>query len=317
MKPNPHSSGKIRQTSAAMLVVCAAWLANETRAAGQFDACRATATDMAKSCQAAAKSDYSLAFAQCENVSNPANRQACEKQATLDFNDAVKTCRDAHAARVSACGKLGRAPYDPVIDPANFVRGVTNPYFPLPPGTKFIYEGNTSDGFERDEFFVTRNTRVILGVTCVEVHDSVFTDGELTEDTLDWFAQDRDGNVWYFGENTHELVDGLISTIEGSFIAGQDGAKPGIIMKAHPMVGDFYQQEFSLGNAEDFAETVALNESVTVPAGAFSSCLKSAETTPLEPDLLEYKYYAPNVGNVLTVDGKTGSRLELIRITHE
>ena len=98
-------------------------------------------------------------------------------------------------------------------------------------------------------------------------------------------------------------------------MAGVDGAKPGIIMKAHPAVADFYRQEFSLANAEDFAETKGLDETVTVPAGTYPHCLKSQETTPLEPDLLEYKYYAPNVGNVLTVDGHTGERIELVQIT--
>src|SRR5262249_59969637 len=116
--------------------------------------------------------------------------------------------------------------------------------------------------------------RVILGVTCVEVHDTVTLDGELSEDTLDWFAQDKDGNVWYFGENTHELEDGLITTIEGTFMAGVNRDKPGIIMKAHPAVGDFYRQEFSLANAEDFAETLSLNEIVTVPFGTFNHLLK-------------------------------------------
>src|SRR5262249_40103866 len=157
--------------------------------------------------------------------------------------------------------------------------GINNPYFPLVPGTTFIYEGQTPDGFEHDEFAVTHNTRTILGVTCIEVHDSVRTDGKLTEDTLDWFAQDVEGNVWYFGENTHELVDGLITTIDGTFMAGENGAKPGVIMKAHPLIGDFYRQEADLDNAEDFAETVSLNESVSVgnPPQTFSRCLKSKE----------------------------------------
>jgi len=156
-----------------------------------------------------------------------------------------------------------------------------------------------------------------MGVTCVEVRDTVKHDGVLTEDTLDWFAQDRDGNVWYFGENTHELVDGLISTIDGTFMAGVDGAKAGIVMKAHPMVADFYRQEFSLDNAEDLAEVVSLTESVTVPAGSYSPCLKTRETSPLETDLLEFKYYAPNVGNILTVDAKTGETTALVQITTE
>jgi hypothetical protein len=158
---------------------------------------------------------------------------------------------------------------------------------------------------------------VIAGVTCIEVHDSAFTNGALTEDTLDWFAQDKDGNVWYFGENTQELEDGLITTIEGTFMAGVNGDKPGIVMKAHPAVGDFYRQEFSLGNAEDYAETLSLNESVTVPFGSFDHCLRSQETTPLEPDLLEDKFYAPGVGSVLEVDENTGERTELIKIVTE
>src|SRR4029078_4595279 len=130
-------------------------------------------------------------------------------------------------------------------------------------------EGQTAQGFEHDEFAVTHHTRVILGVRCVEVHDTVKTDGQLTEDKLDLLAQDRDGNVWYFGENTHELEDGLITTIDGTFMAGVNGDKPGIIMKAQPAVNDFYRQEFSIGNAEDLAEVVAVDESVSVPAGDY------------------------------------------------
>src|SRR5204863_6765206 len=142
------------------------------------------------------------------------------------------------------------------------------------------------NGLEHDEFAVTHNTRIIAGVTCVEVQDRVFTNGVLTEDTLDWFAQDRAGNVWYFGENTHELEDGLISTIDGSFRAGVEGDKPGIIMEASSAIGDFYRQEFSLANAEDFAEVVALDDSVTVPAGSYAHCLRTRENSPLEPDVL-------------------------------
>jgi len=279
------------------------------------DACRLTANDVLTSCRSGADSDYQLALGKCENLADPAQRQACQSQASADLRDARQTCQAQNDARLTACQRLGRAPYDPVIDPSNFVPQVDNPYFPLTPGTTFIYEGQTVDGFEHDEFAVTRNTRVILGVTCVEVHDTVTTDGELTEDTLDWFAQDRDGNVWYFGENTHELEDGLITTIDGTFMAGVNGDKPGIIMKAHPAIGDFYRQEFSLDNAEDFADTLSLTETVTVRAGTFHNCLKSQETTPLETDLLEDKFYAPGVGNVLTVDARTGDRVELVRIT--
>jgi hypothetical protein len=229
----------------------------------------------------------------------------------------LQSCADQNDVRLAACDRFGPAPYDPVIDPSNFVAQVDNPYFPLTPGTTFVYEGQTAEGFEHDEFAVTHRTRVILGVRCVEVHDTVRTDGQLTEETLDWFAQDRDGNVWYFGENTHELEDGLITTIDGTFKAGVNGDTPGIIMKAHPAIGDFYRQEFSLNNAEDFAETRSLTQTVHVPTGTYHNCLKSKETTPLETDLLEFKFYAPGVGNILTVDARTGDRVELVRIRRE
>ncbi len=281
------------------------------------NACQQTATDVLAGCRASAQSDYQIALGKCVNVSDQAARKACQKQAAADLDDALQTCKGGFGVREETCDKLGPAPYDPVIDPANFVAKIDNPFFPLVPGTTFIYEGQTSEGLMRDVFAVTHNTRVIDGVTCVEVHDSVFTDGELTEDTLDWFAQDKDGNVWYFGENTAELEDGLISTIDGTFMAGVDGDKPGIVMKAQPAVGDFYRQEFSLGNAEDEAETLGLNASVTVPYGSFQHCLRSEETTPLEPDALEDKFYASGVGNVLTVDEETGERCELVQIITE
>ena len=279
-----------------------------------FDACARTSEQAKSSCLEAAQSNYVNALGKCTNISDPSARQACQDQALADLNDAQQTCQGGFVVRQIACDKLGPAPYDPVIDPANFVTTIDNPYFPLPPGTTLIYEGQMPDGLERDEMAVTHNTRVILGVTCVEVHDSVFTDGVLTEDTLDWYAQDRDGNVWYFGENTQELEDGLISTISGTFMAGVNNDKPGIIMKAHPAVGDFYRQEFSLNNAEDFAQTLSLNEVVRVRAGTFNHCLKSQEKSPLEPDVLEDKFYAPGIGSVLEVDRSTGARSELVRI---
>jgi hypothetical protein len=302
---------------AAMFVtglILASTLAGGAATSGATNPCQRTADAIERSCLAEAQSDYHLALAKCENILNPGERKACRDQAAADLKEALRTCDDQHDAREAACARLGPAAYDPVIKPNDFVATIDNPYFPLKPGTTFIYEGQTEAGFEHSEFAVTHNTKVILGVTCVEVRDTVFTDGELTEDTLDWFAQDKYGNVWYFGENTHELEDGLITTIDGTFTAGVNGDKPGIIMKAHPAVGDFYRQEFSLGNAEDFAETLSVNESVTMRVGSFSNCLQSQETTPLETDLLEHKFYAPGVGNVLTIDVKTGSRVEIVRI---
>src|SRR5215468_10456908 len=288
------------------------------RARAGSDACRTTAATMLRSCQTGARADASLALAKCGNDPNAASRRACVKQASTDTKDAMATCVDERHVRLGACKKLGPAPYHPTIDPAKFVdpntHPIDNPFFPLMPGTTFIYETNAPDGLEHDEFAVTHNTRVIFGVKCTEVHDTVTTNGVLAEDTLDWFAQDTDGNVWYFGENTHELADGLINTIDGTFMSGVDGAQPGIIMEAHPKVGDFYRQEFDLNNAEDFAEVVGLNDSVTVPFRSFTNCLNTRETTPLEPELHEHKFYAAGVGNVLETDEDAGTRTELIQI---
>src|SRR6266404_5872386 len=308
-----NRSGHLAAVSAAGVLLILSLTGSAVIAQG-VDACGQTSEQAKRSCLDGAQSNYVNALGKCTNLSDPSERQACQDQALTDLNDAQATCQAGFVVRQTACGSFGPAPYDPVIDPANFVATIDNQYFPLQPGTTFIYGGQMPGGFERDEFAVTHNTRVILGVTCVEVHDSVFTDGVLTEDTLDWFAQDRDGNVWYFGENTHELEDGLITTIDGTFMAGVNGDKPGIIMKAHPAIGDFYRQEFSLNNAEDFADTLSLTESIPVPAGTFHNCLKSKETTPLEPDILEHKFFAPGVGNVLTVDATTGDRVELVRI---
>jgi len=284
------------------------------RAAGEADFCLMTAQAALRSCRVKARSDLWLAIGKCDNVAAAAKRKTCREQASATLKDALTECEDQHAVRQTACQRLGPEPYAPLIDPANFVDRIDNPYFPLTPGTVFIYEGQTKDGFERDEFFVTHKTVKILGVTTIEVHDTVTVDGELTEDTLDWFAQDKEGNVWYFGENTMELEDGRPSTLAGSFKAGVNRAKPGIIMEAHPAIGDFYRQEFDLGNAEDFAEVKSLSDTVSVPVGKFTDCLRTRETTPLEPDLKEAKWYAPGIGNVLTKDLNTGEKSKLVRI---
>lgn len=288
---------------------------NIAAAAGATNFCRLTSEKMLHSCLGEAQGDSWLASAKCSNISDAAERAACRQQVPPDHKDARQTCHEQKDARNAVCNRLGGERYDPAIDPANFVPTVNHPLFPLVPGTTFIYEGQTAGGLEHNEFVVTNNTKVILGVACIEVHDTARLNGELIEDTLDWFCQDVPGNVWYFGENTTELEGGLIVSLEGSWTAGVDGAKPGIVMKAQPAIGDFYRQEFSLGNAEDLAEVISLNESVTVPFGSFNNCLKTLETTPMEPDLQEHKFYCTGVGLVLTIDLTTGERSELISKT--
>jgi hypothetical protein len=279
------------------------------------DACKKSSLDAFDACTAGAASDRSLGFGKCANLPDADARKTCIQQVSSDKKDASQTCRDQRDFRLATCARFGPAPYHPAIDPANFVATIDNPYNPLSPGTTFIYEGQTAQGLEHNEVAVTHNTKVILGVTCVEVLDTVKLDGELTEQTLDWFAQDKDGNVWYFGENSLELAGGLVVDLGGSFTAGIDGAEPGIIMEAHPAVGDFYRQEFDLGNAEDLAEVLSLTEAVTVPAGSYSNCLETKETESLDPGALEHKFYAAGVGNILTVDLVTGERLELLQVT--
>jgi hypothetical protein len=312
---NKKSTGWLAAAMVAVATLFADDLINHAIAAEETNACQQTAFAALDGCREAARSADKVAFGKCVNISDPAARAHCQRQAATDLSDALDTCQGGLNVRQVACQKLGPGRYDPVIDPANFTTTIDNPYFPLVPGTTFTY--STPNGATRDVFAVTHDTRVINGVTCAQVHDSVYTDGELTEDTLDFFAQDREGNVWYFGENTAEFENGLLATIEGSFLSGLNNDKAGIVMKAHPARGDFYRQEFSLGNAEDYAETLNLNSRVVVPYGRFNNCLKSQETTPLEPDALEDKYYAPGVGNVLTVDLVSGERDELISITTE
>src|SRR5262249_34110763 len=154
--------------------------------------CLQTARDALASCKSAAQSDYQVAFGKCINIADPAARRSCEQQAATDRSDALDTCNGGFEVRQVSCEKLGPAAYDPPIDPTNFTTTIDNPYFPLVPGTTFTYL--TPDRAIKDVFAVTHDTRVIDGVTCVQVHDSVFTDGVLTEDTLDFFAQDLEGN---------------------------------------------------------------------------------------------------------------------------
>ncbi len=276
--------------------------------------CTETSEDLSDSCREGANSDLFLALAKCENLSDPAARKACRRQAQADNRSALRTCNNQFSARQAICKRVGERPYDPVINPANFTNKIDNPFFPLPPGTTFVFEGMTSEGLEHNEVEVTQDTRTILGVTCVVVHDVVTVNGELTEDTLDFFAQDKAGNVWSFGENTKEVADGLVVSLKGTFTAGVDGAKPGIVMGAHPFVGEFHRQEFSLGVAEDVAEVISLNNSVTVPAGSFTGVVRTRETTPLEPDMRESKFFASGVGNVRTIDETTGDTFDLIAI---
>jgi hypothetical protein len=203
-------------------------------------------------------------------------------------------------------------PYRPQTDPADFVRLIDNPYLPLRPGTTWVYEGNSDGQREKTVVSVTDQTKEIMGVTATVVRDRVFVAGDLAEDTLDWFAQDRFGNVWYFGEETAEYEEGKVVTRKGSWEAGVDGAQPGIVMLGDPRVGDAYRQEYFEGEAEDLGRVIDLHESVSVPFGSFSDVLVTEDWTPLEPKVLENKFYARGVGVVLERRVKGGE--EVLRL---
>jgi hypothetical protein len=194
--------------------------------------------------------------------------------------------------------------YAPHIDPAKFTTKVNNEYFPLKPDTTFVHQGGT----EHSEMTVTHQTKKVMGVECVVVYHREWEGEKLIEKTYDWFAQDKEGAVWYFGEDTKEYKNGKVVSTKGSWEAGVDGAKPGIIMQAHPRVGQTYRQEYYKGEAEDMAKVLRLNDSVTVPYGSFDHVLVTREWTPLEPSYHEHKYYARGVGHVY------GGGLELVAV---
>jgi hypothetical protein len=205
--------------------------------------------------------------------------------------------------------------YNPEINPLNFTDQIDNPYFSLTPGTTFSYQSKTDEGTEVIKVIVTDQTKQVMGVTTLVVWDRVWLDDELIEETYDWYAQDQEGNVWYFGEDSKEYENGEVVSTEGSWESGVDGALPGIIMKSNPTVGDSYRQEYYQGEAEDWAEVVSLNEKVVVPYASFENCIKTKDWSALEPNVIEYKYYSPSVKNVvLETDADNITRVELIKI---
>jgi hypothetical protein len=223
-------------------------------------------------------------------------------------------------AGVANAGSSGSCPIDlpqgsdPVtLDPAAFTGPVDNPYWPMAPGTKWLY---TEGATQKVRIDVKHRTRQILGIEATVVHDVVSDRGELVEDTLDWYAQDDCGNIWYLGEKTAEYENGIVVSTEGSWEAGADGAQPGVILPADPIPGMTYRQEYLAGEAEDAAAVLSVAERGTVPYGRFKGALLTKDYTPLHPNLVEYKLYAKGVGPVLVLGLFIGAdREELIRYT--
>lgn len=201
-------------------------------------------------------------------------------------------------------------PYNPVIDPANFSSDITNPYFPLKPGTVFKFEGSRDGVARRDDMTVTDETKMIMGVKTVVVRDVASSDTEIVEKTVDWYAQDKDGNVWYFGEDTAEYANGKVTNTDGTWMAGVDGAIPGIIMKAKPTVGEGYRQEYRPGVAEDYAKVINTEATAGGPTGKYEKVVVTEDTDLLDKSKFEHKWFAPNIGLIGT-DGMVGGHHEI------
>lgn len=283
------------------------------------DTCFDTTRVMKQACGKDISDDFYEDFAKCLNSDE---FRECRRDAFHDYVDARADCRIQAAGRNDLCRRLPDAgPYITEIDPADFKSpGETqlggNRYFPLVIGTVMTYR-NEEDN-EDIVVTVTDRTRVIEGVTTIVVRDVVSIEGELIEDTDDYFAEDRSGNVWYFGEVAQNFEDGFLTDLDGSFIAGESGAQAGIIMKASPMVGDVYRQEFALGDAEDAAEVLALDGDVEISNPDFAcnnACLKTEDFIPTEADATEFKYFKEGIGFIAEQLPDGDVVLELVSIT--
>ena len=305
-----------------------------------FPACSKTAKVLKSACGFEVRDDYLEGVAICLNFSESKNRKECFQETFSQKKEDSQQCREVFRARRELCNEIGEEPYDPpfgedyadnFVDPLEIGASVPpNPYFPLVPGNQWVFAGTFIDeGEEVTETItvtVTDKTKLIDGVTCLVVNDLVVEgdDDVPIEDTDDWFAQDTAGNVWYCGEiaENFELFDGddpeeaELVDIDGSWKAGRDGGKAGIIMPAFPSVGTILRQEVAWGDAEDVFEILSTTGTESTPAASCTNdCLVTRDFTPLEPDAEENKYYAPGVGPILEIDLETGDRVELIKFT--
>jgi hypothetical protein len=246
----------------------------------------------------------SLVLAACSSATPSATSQATPSASA----PAASASASASAAATPFPAAYDKgATYAPTIDAANFVKAVDNPYFPLVPGTRWVMKSRGTEGGETTVTLVTKQTKMILGIACTVVRDEVDKNGQVKELTADWYAQDVDGNVWYMGEQTAEYENGKVTTRAGSWQAGVANAVPGIIMPADPTIGLTYRQEYQKGDAEDLAKVVDTSASADTPFDAYHDVWVTEDWTPLEPNTVERKFYAPGVGLVMEQLIKGGS----------
>ena len=314
----------------AMLVTTATWAASPPRY------CSATAHEQFNGCGNEIADDLSTAQAICLNLSERDERSACREQARADHADGKQRCRQQRTAREKLCGQLGEARYDPHFDNDDFDDDFNslskpNAYRPLASGHQWRYAG---DG-ETIAVEVRNETKLIDDVRCIVVRDTVERDGKLVEDTIDWLAQAKNGDVWYCGEEVKDYesfagdspeLPELVS-IAGSFKVGRDGAKAGILMPAAPRVGAIFRQEFAPGNAEDAFKVVSTNyqfgrtpqldqfvpEDLARLLCAANDCIVTSDFTPIDsaPTAVERKYYARGIGMFFSVHEVSGKGVQL------
>ncbi|HEY4630164.1 MAG TPA: hypothetical protein VIG96_02565 [Blastococcus sp.] len=230
----------------------------------------------------------------------------CRRAVTLAALGALllTACGGAAATGSSTGGTpdLPQGSRQVTLDPRAFTVQVTNRYWPMKPGDRWVYEESDQDGtVTHDEASVLDRTEKIGGIEALAVHDLATQNGVTVEDTTDWYAQDSAGNLWYLGEQTAEHANGQVSSTEGSWRYGEDGAQAGIALPAKAEAGLEYRQEYLAGEAEDQAIVLSTSEQAQTPTGIYTDALLTRDTTPLEPDLVELKWYAPGVGPVLTL----------------
>jgi hypothetical protein len=216
---------------------------------------------------------------------------------------------------LTACSGSSGTTYTVGISAADFVSRIDNPYLPFTPGSKWVYEATLEDGtVERNEIEVLKETRDVNGVAATIVHDTVYAGGQLVEETYDWYAQDKDGNVWYLGEEVDNYENGVLVDHAGSWEWGVDGALPGVIMWADPSahLNEAYYQEFYAGEAEDKGQVLSVTESASVPFGSFENVVKTYDSSAIDPDLQEEKFYASGVGMVRELNRSSGEEVVLI-----
>jgi len=228
-------------------------------------------------------------------------------------NDGTQVAGGSSTVAATASLPEGSQPFP--IDPSEFTTEIDNTYWPMKPGSQWKFRETDAEGAVRDVVVtVLDKTKMIAnGVEARIVHDQVTEGGQLSEDTYDWYAQDSEGNLWYFGEDTTEYENGKPKTKEGSWEAGVDGALAGIIMPANPQVGMTYREEYYKGHAEDGASIIGTDALAKVPYGRFEHGVQTRNFSGIEPDVIEEKIYAQGIGVVLEITVSGGSdRSELL-----